>query len=414
MINKFKKLDHFHKNIIIVFSGTSLANFLNLLYQLLIAHQLTAEDFAAFNALLSIYVIITAPIATLHTAVAKFSAEFSAKRETRKITEFLSGLAKRMSVFALLSLVVFWVNSGFLAGLLKIYSPAVLSVFYFIVFLTWLLPVFSGGAQGLELFGWATAASIISGALKLLLTAIFMLYGYGILGALGAFLFANLAALFINYFPLRGFISFSAQREKADYRGVVFYLLPLTTAYFCFNGLVNLDMILVRRFFTPLESGFYSLAQMAGKIFLFLPGAISVVMFPRTSGLKATNMDTLPTLKRSLLYVSAIVIFAAVFYNLFPAAVLKALTGKVYAESILLGRLFSVSMSFFAVIYVFINYFLSVKDFRFIKYLIALTAAQASLLFLLHRSLAQVQAVLCAVSFLLCLACLNLAFRKRL
>ena len=165
--------------------------------------------------------------------------------------------------------------------------------------------------------------------------------------------------------------------------------------------LVNFDMILVKYFFTPLESGFYSLAQMVGKIFLFLPIAISMVMFPRTSAQKAKNMDTFSTLKKSLFYAFGLCIMACSFYNIFPSFVLKILTGKVYPESVLLGRLFSASMTFFTLSYILMLYFLSLKEFHFIKYLVFFTILQNLAIFIFHRSLLGVQIILCFNSMLL-------------
>ncbi len=81
MFNKFKNIDIFTKNIILVFMGTSLANLFNLLYQLLIAHKLSTSEFAAFNSLLSIFMVISSPLGTIQMAVTKYSAEFNAHNQ---------------------------------------------------------------------------------------------------------------------------------------------------------------------------------------------------------------------------------------------------------------------------------------------------------------------------------------------
>jgi O-antigen/teichoic acid export membrane protein len=171
-------------------------------------------------------------------------------------------------------------------------------------------------------------------------------------------------------------------------------------------------MVLVKYYFNPEESGVYSLAQMVGKIFLFLPGAISVVMFPRVSGLKAKNQDTNTTLKRSLLYTGILVTGAGFFYNLFPHFVLMVLTGKVYLESVSLGRLFSVSMSFFTLLFILITYLLSIKDLRFIKYLVLFTLLQIWAITLFHKTLISVQLILCLNAILLFFIHLNLVYKK--
>ena len=405
-----KNIDAFNKNIIIVFVGTSVANFLNLLYQLLIAHRLSASDFAAFNSLLSIFLVISSPLGTIQMAVAKYSAEFNARNQLSKLKFFLSDLFKKTSILAVFTLLVLWFSSVHIMNSLKISSATSGYVLAVLLASNCLFPVFAGGVQGLELFAWLASVSVITGVLKLSLAFIFILLGYNIAGALGALLASSLIGLIIYYFPIRRYICLKAIKEDIRYKEIFIYLFPVAITYFCFINLVNFDMVLVRYYFSPHDSGLYSLAQMVGKIFLFLPGAISVVMFPRTSGLNAKNMDTVSILKRSILYVLGLCILPLLFYNFFPSWVLRVLTGKAYPESIILGRLFSISMTFFTLLYILIMYFLSVKDLRFVKYLAFFTVLQLLAIILFHKDLIQVQLILCINAILL--FCIHLALVK--
>lgn len=413
MQNPLKKLDEFSKNIIIVFIGTSLVNFFNLLYQLLIAHKFSPSDFAAFNALLSVFMVFSSTLGTLQTAISKYCAEFSAQNQISKIKSLLSGLLRKTSLLAIFTLLIFWFISRYIIDTLKIPSAPCAYILAILLALCWLTPVFSGGIQGLELFKWLAAGSALTGLLKLTLAFIFILMGFNIAGALGALLASSIITIVIFYFPLRPFLSGGQAHSRVDYPEILLYLFPVATSYFCFMALVNFDMVWVRYFFLPQDSGLYSLAQMVGKIFLFLPGAISIVMFPRTSGLKAKNMDTKATLRKALLYTTILCAIAALAYNLFPAFILKILTGKVYPECITLGRLFSVSMSFFALLFILIAYFLSLKDLRFIKYLVLFTCLQFVAIFLFHRSLMQIQLILCLNAVSLFLIHLGLVLRIR-
>ena len=410
MLSKFKKIDSFARNIIIVFAGASFANFLGLLYQLYIAHSFSPSDFAAFNALLAVYTLIASPLSTLQPAVVKYSAEYHARNQAGKLSGLLRGLFKKTFLFSLATFLFFLFISGRIMGSLKIPSASSVIIFALLLATAWVAPVFSGGIQGLEMFGWVSSVSVIGGVVKLAIAAAFVFLGFGISGALGALLTANLLVMAVAFFPLRRVFFSPVQTERVDYRGILVYLMPVGISFFCFNALSGFDMALVRSFFSAQESGFYALSQMLGKIFLFLPGAVSIVMFPKTSGLSSRNMDTVSTLKQGLMYVSAMSIAAICFYNLFPDFVLRVLTGKSYPESIFLGRLFSVSMSLFAVIFIFINYFLSIKDLRFVKFLILFTILQNAAIFLFHPSLATVQLILCLSSVLLCLIHMILAF----
>lgn len=396
---------------IFVFLGTSLASFLNLLYQLLIAHRLSPIDFAAFNSLLSILMLFSSPLITLQAAVIKYSAEFNAQGQIKKVQVLLSSLLRKTIILAIITSFIFYFSSFYILDKLKITSISSGYLLAILVAFSWITPVFSGGLQGLELFKWFMSSSLIGGIAKLILAFILILLGFNIAGALGALLISSIIALVISYIPLRNFLYLKNIRDDINFKEIFLYLLPVAIGSFCFTALISFDMVLVKYFFIPEDSGLYSLAQMVGKIFLFLPGAISIVMFPKIAGLNAKNMDTISTLKRSLLYAGILCIITILTYNLFPEFILKLLTGKIFSESVILGRLFSISMSFFALLSILIAYFISKKDLLFIKYLILFTGLQFLAIVLWHNSLIQVQLILCINAILLFFIHLLLAYR---
>ncbi len=108
MFRLIRRLDSFNKNIIIVFLGTSLINIFNLLYQLLLAHRMSSADFAAFNSLLSIFMLISTPLTTIQTAVAKYSAEFRAQNQAGKIKALLTGLTRKILFPAVVTFFIFF------------------------------------------------------------------------------------------------------------------------------------------------------------------------------------------------------------------------------------------------------------------------------------------------------------------
>jgi O-antigen/teichoic acid export membrane protein len=412
MFKKLKMIDTFTKNSIIVFAGISLVNLFNFLFQPIVAHRLLVSEFSAFRALVSIFTVISAPLVAFQIAVTKYSAEFNAQQQIAKIDFFLSSLFKKMIIIASVTFLFLCLISKNILYLFKIPNLSSIYLLSGLLALSLLIPLFGGAVQGLELFIWFVAASVIPTTLKLILVFLFLSYGFNISGAIAALLISSLVGLFILYLPLRKHITLKRLEENIDYKEIIVFILPVAISYFCFFGLVNIDMILVRRFFSVEYSGFYSLAQLIGNIFLFLPQTINITMLPRTSGLNAKKMDTVPTLKKSLIFALILCFLATLIYNLFPAFFLNILTGKVYPESIFLGRLFGISMSFFALLFILITYFLSIKDLRFLKYLILFTILEYLAINFFHRSLTQVQIILCINSILLFLIYILLLYKK--
>lgn len=412
MAKYLMNIDAFSRNIILVFFGSAAVNFFNLFYQLLIAHRLSPADFAGFNSLIFLLTLVSAPLATFQTVVAKYTAEFKSRGEKQKINFLLSSLLKKNFLFAAITFLIFYTTSFYIIDKLKIPSISSGYILAALLALSWIIPVCVGILQGLELFKWFNFVSVSAAGLKLIFALIFIWLGFGISGALGALLLANIIGLGVGGFILKGLIFSKTGPESINFKEFYYYAFPVALSTFCYMLLVGYDLYQVRISFSPEHSGIYSLAQMVGKILLFLPSAISVVMLPRASGLNAQNQDTRGTLKRGLLYAAALSIAAILTYNIFPEFILKVLTGKTFHDSVLLGRYFSVSMTFFALLLILITYFISIKDLRFIKYLVLFTLLQVSTIVLFHNTLIQVQLVMCVNAVILFLILLTQALKK--
>jgi O-antigen/teichoic acid export membrane protein len=224
-----------------------------------------------------------------------------------------------------------------------------------------------------------------------------MISGFVVLGALGGYLVSSIAGTMFLFPGLKRYMK-EKPSPGVDYRSMLWYMFPVALCSFCFVQLSSFDIVLVKYFFDQEQAGIYSLAQMVGKIFLFLPMAISMVMFSRTSRQSALNQDSTGTFWRSFSYVAGLCTIAAFVYNVFPEVVLKVLTGKVYPEAVHLGRFFSLSMSLFALINLFTAYFLSVRDFRFLWSLVAAMLLQIAAIYLYHPGIQAVQVILCVSS----------------
>ncbi len=401
---------NFKRNVIFVLAGSLLGNVFNLLCQLLLAHRLSAVDFAVFNALLSLFSVVFAPLSTLQTALVRYTADYNAHEEFEKIRALFSGILKAALFIAVCLAALLWLNSSYFVRELKIPSLNSFYILVLIVFLSVFGPVFLGGAQGLERFGWLVSASLAGAVLKFSLVFLFLLWGLGINGALWAFAVSAFTVTVVGFVPVRKFLTLRRITAAVPFRDFVMFFLPVALSLFCFSGLVNLDMVLVKRFFAPDAAGVYSLSQMVGKIFLFLPSAIIIVLFPRAAGLSARNQDARGALRQSLMLAAILCAGAAVFYNLFPEFVLSVLVGKVSAETILLGRFFSISMSLFALVNILVSYFLSVRDARFIKYLVVSAAVQSAGIFVFHPRLTVIQGIMCGNAAVLLAGFCFLAF----
>jgi O-antigen/teichoic acid export membrane protein len=169
-------------------------------------------------------------------------------------------------------------------------------------------------------------------------------------------------------------------------------------ALMSFAILTNVDVILVKHFFSALDAGYYSIAQLAGKIFLFLPSALAIVISPKSTTAYVTNSNSHKILYKSLLLAAVLCGIGIVVCFLFPDFVLFILSGKSNNISISLIGLFSLAMSFYALEWIVINYLLAVHSIKFALPLLCLAVLKSVIIYSYHPDLISILYILLTFS----------------
>jgi O-antigen/teichoic acid export membrane protein len=370
--------------------------------------------------------IVSIPSSTLQTVVTKFVSAFCANKDYGKINFLLRSFVKKVSIFGLVTFSTLFFCSKSISSFLQIDSPLLIVILGIITFFSIILPLTQGGLQGLQRFGWLGIAMITNGSLKLLLGIIFVSIGFGVMGAIGALAISVFIALLLSFIILSSVLpkpldftgkslqlEFNSPGTEVNFSEIYRYFYLTAIVFLCFMILTNIDVLLIKHFFKPLEAGYYSIAQMAGKIILFLPIAITLVMFPKSSELHTQSKATLHLLKKSLFYVGVMCGAACLVCFFFPDLIIRLISGERHLDCIPLVRIFSVTMLFFALVYTLLFYHLSIHSTVFIYSLVLLTVLQVILIVLFHQTLAQVLYIMCGNGILLFLINAYLAFNRR-
>jgi O-antigen/teichoic acid export membrane protein len=403
---KFK--DEFIRHTGLMFIGVGLFNVFNLLYHLFMVRFLSPVDYGQLNT--------SVPASTVQTTVTKFVSSFKAQNRFSQMKKLLQHLLILMSIVGLSFFLLAILGSRFLSSFLQISSYRLIILFGLGLFFAMVLPIPSGGLQGLQKFGLMAFSLIINSGLKFVLGGLFVFLGLGVLGAMGAFTICYMVTVFLSLIIL----SISLPREKSESRreqdikkpnlsyisGVYQYFLPVGITFLCFMVLTNIDLILVKHFFTPIEAGYYSIAQVVGKVILLLPVPIVMVMFPKLSSLEGQEEKGLLILKRSLRIVFLFCAVAVLLGFLFPSLIIRILSGRSYIECIPLVRFFCIDMSLFSIVLILLHYHLSRGKSTFLYPLCSLTLIQTGLIVFYHNTLVQVLVVVGLVGF--CLLGVNL------
>lgn len=408
-INAFEELI---KASTILFIASGFSNLCNLLFWLFMVRFLSPVEYGILNVLFSVLMIISLPSSTINTIITKFAASHYGKNEFSQIKNFIFHFGKRVILTGILFLLTFVLLSHSIGVYLKIPSTALIITTGIILSISIISPLTFGILQGAQRFLSMAVNAVLSSIIKLCLGIILVLAGFKVMGALVGFGLAVVFGFVFSFFQLpREIVTAETLTEKPRLFSAYEYSLPVFLSLLGWMVLTNGDVILVKHFFSPQEAGFYSVAQTVGKIILFLPGIISVILFPKMNEAFSRQEKVFPLLKKGLLITGFLCTTASIFCMLYPDFVLKVLTRKDDLEAVRLVLPFCIAMTFYAMVNLFVFFYLAIQRLRFTVYLLIAGFLQSSLIAVFHPNLPAIVFCLILISALLFLAGLLEAIR---
>lgn len=393
MVEKFRvrSMDGFVKSTAILFLSSQVGNVANYLYQFFMGRSLSPSDYGALNALLSVFMVTAVPAGTILTVTARHVSQYKAENDDNKIADLLQWAWKHMLPIAALCVLAFASLSPMLSRFLQIPSKTPILIIGALLALSLLAPLNLGALQGLQAFGQLGMNIGLGGLLRLTFGVLLVFMGFGLNGALFATLLAVLTVLAVSFLPLKRFFSSSTERPQRARGGEILYgSLPVMFGYLCFMVLTNADLILVKHYFSPAEAGEYAAAAVLGRIVLFLPGAITIAIFPIVSELHTLNQDPLGILKKGLWLTGLLSGVTAGLYLVAPGLPLTILFGPRYHDAAPLLQLFGIAMLPYALINVILHFNLARQRVWFIYSMVGAAAVQIALIATFHTSMRQI------------------------
>ncbi len=383
-----------------MFLGFSLFNLFNLFYHFFMVRNLSPPDYGQLNALMALLILITVPANTVQTTITRFVSILQAHSQPSQTRAFLKHFLRVLVAAAFLFLLAMTLGSQVLATFLQIPSTGLIFLLGVTLFFAMVTPIPWGGLQGLQRFGLLAMNLILNGGLKLCLGVLLVIWGWGVPGAIGAvavayFLTTSLSLVQVEWLMRKENQKEGEQSDRMTIPSLKFseayrYFLPVGIMLLCFMILTQIDLIFVKHLFSPVEAGHYSIAQMVGKMILFLPLPVVMVMFPKVTLLKTQNKATLPTLIRSLLVTGVLCGMGTFLAQVFPQGLTQILTGKTYPECAPLIRFFSINMTCFSLTFILLYYHLAIGQHLFLSPLSLLTIVQMVVLSLFPKTMIEV------------------------
>jgi O-antigen/teichoic acid export membrane protein len=370
---------------LIVLAASFLGHAGNYLFYVIAARMVTPPEFAAISALIAFGTIAMMPINGVQVAVARDVAVLRTSGTHGELSGYLRRTTRRMGVICLAILVAITALSPVLADRLQIGSALPVALAGVWIGLTALLAVFTGVAQGMERFAYV-AFSLAGplGALRPLLLPLCVLAA-GMAGGMWAMLLASTIGLAVVARPAVGGVRV-IPAEPPPMPSTLVTMIALLA----FSSLTNADLLVAQATLAESDRAHYAGAVLLGKIALFAPSALALVLLPRaTSALERGERAERAVLKTMALTAACGLLVTGVLWVM-PTWVLTGTFGPEYAASKPLLAPLALVMTAAAMLWVHLTFATAKRSRRMTVGLVTAAVAHWILLAFLHGSPGQI------------------------
>ncbi len=379
------------KPIFLLLTVDLVANMIDYGFHVFLGRTLTAGDFAVFQAVNAALLVAVAAFGVMQPVVARFVAEKSAteigiSRETLSVESaarvryylYWSGIAGGVIAIGI------WVIRNWLAARLNVPQFAV-TFGAAAVFFILLRPVITGALQGLQRFEAYSLVRLAFATGRVLVALVLLYSGFKLHAAVAALPGGQMIAVLIGTVLLGGAL---VQKEKnsgirpepvwKELRHAAWAFL----AYTAYTLLLNADILWANARFDPPMAGAYATAALFRRVLLLLPGAATVILFPRVAAAAVEKRVPDRTLFFTTGFVLVTTAALSLLYFVFGPEIVTLFFNSAYpAAGALLGPM-SVAIIGYALTAIWLNVFLATRPGWFVGLLWATAGVQAVLMIL--------------------------------
>ncbi len=263
-----------------LFVGGVAGGILGYLFQIIMGRMLSVSEYGIFSALMAMIVVIGAPMTTLSMIISRRVSTYRSEQDNGKLGYLFYWINRKLLLIAVVLVVLVVFNIKPLQNFLLIEKNAHLYLLLIILLIAFPQAVNNAYLQGLQYFKWLSVSGVLTTLLKIIIAVILIYFGLGVAGALGGVIFSTFIILILTYVVLRPSLS----KNNASISNTTHLLfksaMPVLLANVAFAVMTQIDMVLVKYYFSEQEVGIYAAASILGKAVMYLPGGIAMALFP--------------------------------------------------------------------------------------------------------------------------------------
>jgi O-antigen/teichoic acid export membrane protein len=344
-------------------------NFFHYLFQIIVARSLPAADYGIFNALTSFSLMVLAPLSVIPVIIIRYTIRLSTN-QLEQVKMLLWKFFQASFLIGIALLIIGLLTLPWLKTYLNISSNLPILITIVTTLLSLFLPIFLSTLQGLHrliAYSWTGTGGAI---IRVILALILVVWLNGdVNSALLTGLITTGIMLGVCLWLLRDVLQQPlVPLPPGIFREMVRYAIPVTIFTMLSSYTYNLDLVLVQHYL-PEDSGHYATAAILGKIALFVPGVLGIVLFPEAARNQEEGKENPRFLWITLWATALLGGGVALVFNLFPEMIISLLFGKQYVESAPLLQIISIAMALLALSNVIFTYNLAHFRYGFLWFL---------------------------------------------
>lgn len=268
---------------------------MNLVYNLAVAHSLGADRFGHASAVYTVLMLLSSVTLSFQLLCSKFVAKNDSLAEKIGIYRVLH---RRAWTYGLGVSLLLFICSGVISGYLNLPTPNYITMLAVAILFYVPLGVRRGLLQGMYNFRRLAFNFILEVVVKLAGALILIFAGFGVSGVVAAIV-ASVVVAYLFSSPPHSLIGHTAPTLTAalgeGIQASVFFIGQVI--------INNLDIILVKHFFSATQAGVYAAIALVGRVVYMLSWSVVSSMFPFSAGVRSEERSGRAVLGTAVLLV---------------------------------------------------------------------------------------------------------------
>jgi len=370
-----------------LFAGGITGGILGYVFHIIMGRMLTVEEYGLFTALMALMMVTGAPLGTLTMVVSRKVSAYRVNQKTGDLTHlfYTINLKALLVVLALLLLALFFIET--VQFFLKVESREHLYLLAVLIVISFPQSINNAYLQGMQYFKWLSASGALGVLFKIISAVLLIWMGFGVSGALGGVVISAAIMLIFTYTILHPQLQ-NGKDSHYDTEHLSFKsALPVLLANTAFVVMTQVDMILVKYYFTEQDAGLYAAASILGKAVMYLPGSIAVALFPMVAENHADGKSSAHLLIQAVGITLLLCGIGAFFYYFLGDSIIILLYGSAYQEAGEILKYYGFAILPMALVMVAERYLIAMGQVLFVYLFAVIAPLQLIAIYFYHETL---------------------------